>query len=161
MMDTQAWAAAGLAAVIAGIAIYSLRGQLRQLRRLRAETMAADDRRYHRNRAYRRAANGVLMLLLAGLIAGSHLSGLEGRIDQIGDDPTPEQRDLARFYALYWIAVLVLIFLVVVIALMDLIGTWLYGHGQMRRLRAEHQERLDRDLAVVRGRRGGPRGRGL
>src|SRR5215471_10366731 len=64
-----------MSALLAAIAIVSIRYQLRNWRRLRSESLASDDRRYLRGVCQRRTLNAVLLLALAGLLAGAYLSG--------------------------------------------------------------------------------------
>jgi len=64
-----------LSALLAGIALVSLRYQVRTWRRLRTESLASDDRRYLRGVCQRRTLNAVLLLALAGMLAGSYFTG--------------------------------------------------------------------------------------
>ena len=148
----------GLAAVLAAIAIVSLRYQFRNLGRLRRETLPSDDRRYLRGQCQRRTLNSVLLLALAGMMVGSYWSGGMQELSRIAtvkqQDPpaeiTPEDRETIRMWAAYWIVFLFLLFVVVAVAIADYSATTLYGRQQLRRLQGEHRERLERDLAVHR-----------
>ncbi|VTS02087.1 hypothetical protein [Tuwongella immobilis] len=66
---------------------------------------------------------------------------------------TPEQREFVRFYSLYWILTLVLLFLLVSFALFDLLATRTYAMRQLRQMREDHRVILERDLAVYRQQR--------
>jgi hypothetical protein len=143
-----------LSALLAGIAIVSLRYQLRTWRRLRTESLASDDRKYIRGVCQRRTINGVLLLILAGMLAGAYLSGGQQELNRIAglpfEDQTAEDRDFAKSWAIYWIVFLVLLFAVIVIAVGDYTATSLYARQQLRRIRDEQRTLLERDLAVYR-----------
>src|SRR5215213_1347754 len=64
-----------ISALIAGFAVVSLRYQYRTWRRLRTGSLASDDRRYLRGVCQRRSLNAVLLLVLAGMLAGSYFTG--------------------------------------------------------------------------------------
>jgi len=147
-----------LSALLAGIAVVSLRYQVRNWRRLRSESLASDDRRYVRGLAQRRTVNAVLLLGLAGMLAGAYLSGGQQELNRIAglpaQDPpgeqTPEDREFVKSWAIYWIVFLVLLFFVIVIAAADYTATSLYARQQLRRIRDEQRTLLERDLAVYR-----------
>ncbi len=147
-----------LSALLAGIAVVSLRYQVRTWRRLRTESLASDDRRYLRGVAQRRTLNAVLLLVLAGMLAGAYLSGGQQELNRIAglpaQDPpgerTPEDDEFVKSWAIYWIVVLALLFFVIVIAVADYTATSLYARQQFRRIRNEQRTLLERDLAVYR-----------
>ncbi len=147
------------AVLLFGLGIYSIRSQTAQLRQLKAgPQLASDDRSYLKRRAYRRLVNALLLMVLAGMLAGTYLSGLEERInaiaaDQKQDGLTPEEKQIAWFWGYYWMIILILIFLVVASAIVDLWATRRYAHAQLRRLREDHHALLDRDLALYRQQR--------
>jgi hypothetical protein len=147
-----------LSALLAGIAVVSLRYQVRNWRRLRSESLASDDRRYLRGIAQRRTLNAVLLLALSAMLAGAYLSGGQQELNRIaglpGQDPpgeqTPEDKEFVKSWAIYWIVFLVLLFFVIVIAAADYTATSLYARQQLRRIRDEQRTLLERDLAVYR-----------
>jgi hypothetical protein len=147
-----------LSALLAAIAVVSLRYQVRTWRRLRTESLASDDRRYLRGVCQRRTINGVLLLVLAGMLAGAYLSGGQQELNRIAglplQDPpgerTPEDDQFVRSWAMYWIVVLVVLFAVIVLAVADYTATSLYARQQLRRIRNEQRTLLERDLAVYR-----------
>lgn len=150
-----------LAFVLAAIALVSLRFQVRNWRRLRTESLASDDRRYLRGLAQRRTINSVLLLVLAGMLAGVYLSGGQQELNRIAGlklqnppaEQTPADREFVKSMAIYWSAFLVLLFFVVAVAIADYTATSLYGRQQLRRIRQEQRTLLERDLAVYRQQR--------
>ena len=155
------------ALVFAGIllllAVFSIRRQVSSLQRLKREIhLPSDDRSYLRNQAYRRLLTGVLLLGLAGLLAGAYLSGMERRADEIGEKrvaaneegekpPVAEEvKDFLRVYSYYWIGILILLFVVISLAIVDLWATRRYAWTQLRRIRTENRTLLERDLALYR-----------
>jgi hypothetical protein len=151
------------------LAGFSMRRQLAVLRRLRQETLVpSDDRSYLRNQAYRRLVIGVFLLGLAGMLAGSYLSGMERHADEIGQkkearedgEKPPADKDFIRLYSLYWIGILVLLFLIISLAIVDLWATRRYAWQQLRRIQAEHRAVLERDLALYRQQKANDRMRG-
>ena len=170
-MNTPMAVALGLSAVLVILAVGTVVRQYRSLRRLaRGPAVPSDDGRYLRNQAWRRILNSVFLLVLAGMLSGSYLSGMEDRADEIartadarrkaaataaeGDAPVvvPEQsaelRDFARFYFAWWIAILLVLMLVVILAFFDLWSTRKYAWQQLRRIRDEQRTLLERDLAM-------------
>ena len=152
--------------------------QLRGLKALRLRShVPSDELAYLRGRYRRRLVIGGLLAVIGALIGGAYLSGLEPKIDALithpppaeGEDPppkrelTPEEKTLVRVWGAYWIAVLVLVFAVLGLALADTLATRRYAIGQYKILKEEHEEKLRRDLAVHKAqhdRRGGGRMRG-
>ena len=147
------------AVLLAGIAVVSGRYQLRNLRRLRGgEAIASDDRAYLMGQCRRRIVNSGLLLILAGMLAGDYFGGgLEelGRIATLKQldppqEPTEADKDFVRTVAIYWIVFLVILFAVVVVAVADYSATSLYARQQLRRIRTEQSDLLERDLAMHR-----------
>jgi len=147
-----------MSAVAVGIAVVTIRNQVRTWRRLRTESLASDDRRYLRGICQRRTLNAVLLLALGGMLAGAHFTGgLDElvRIARLGEQdppaqPTEEDRETVKSLALYWIMILGLLFFVIVLAVADYAATSLYGRQQLRRIQNEQRTLLERDLAVIR-----------
>ena len=135
--------------------------QVRGLRRLRARThVPSDEYGYLRSRYRRRLLTGVLLAVVGGMIGGAYLAGMEAKVDELGekqpaaapDAPkpklTPDQKALLRFWGGYWIAVVLLVFGVLGLALSDALATRRYALGQYRVIREDHDAKLRRDLAV-------------
>ena len=146
-----------MSALLASIAFVSFRYQLRNWQRLHSESLASDDRRYPRGVFQRRTLNAVLLLALSGMLAGSYLSGgLEelGRLAGVKrEDMTDDDRAALKSLIVYWMIVLGLVFFVMAVAISDYVALGLYGRQQLRRIRTEQRDLLERDLALVRQRK--------
>ncbi len=144
--------------------------QVRGLRRLRGRKhVPSDERAYLRGRYRRRLVNGLLLGAVGGLIAGAYLSGMEARVDALGqprpanDDGSkppmsPEQKALFDSWRLYWAGVMLVVAGIVVVAVIDAFANRRYWAGQLRHLREDHQAKLRRDLAVHRAQKEKHRG---
>lgn len=137
----------------------SAAAQVRGMRALKARThVPSDEFAYLQGRHRRRLAAGVVMVVIAGLIAGAYLSGLEAGADalakpagdgqkkQMGDD----ERQLVRVWLAYWIVVIVLAFGLIGIAVVDAWASRRYWRAIYQEMRDEHAAKLRRDLAVYR-----------
>ena len=145
-----------LSVVLIGIALVSLRSQFHTWRRLRTESLASDDRRYLRGIAQRRTLNGVLLVALAGMLGGAFLSGGQQEFNRIAtlkqQDPpggaTPEDKEFAKNWTIYWMVILGLLFFIVAIAIADYAAISRYARRELRRIQQENRDLLERDLAV-------------
>jgi len=154
------------------LALFSIRWQILTLKRLRSEPhMPSDERSYLRNQAYRRLLTSLLIMGLAGMLSGAYLSGLEQRADEIGQkkpandegEKPPvrqEDKDFLPVYLIYWGTTLFLIFLVVSLAIVDILATRRYAWAQLRRIQSENRSILERDLALYRQQKANDRMRG-
>lgn len=138
--------------------------QGRTVRRLRDESFLPDvDRRYFHGQVQRRAAVGVVLLTIGGLITFYYLSGMDARMDAIGEkseraiaagepkpEPTADERRFAKIVGWYWIGVLGLVFAVGCLAVLDFWATRVYWMIRYREIKADHEAKLQRDLAVYR-----------
>jgi len=149
-----------IAIVLLLMGIFTIRKQSRALRTLRSSSFVpSDERRYVRNLAWRRIVTSVFLLILGGMLAGAYLSGLEHEADIFGrkiDENnqklplTEEQKQFARVYYVYWATVLLLLFLVVSLAIVDIWSTRRYAWAQLRLIQKDNRARLERDLAMHR-----------
>lgn len=146
-------------------------GALTALRQQRALGAIADepflpdeDRRYRRGQARRRMATSGLLVVIGGMIAGYYLSGMDARMDAIPErnkigappqegapDPRAEaDKQFTKLVGFYWIGVLGLVFVAVCLAVFDFWATRKYWMARYKELKADHDAKLQRDLAVYR-----------
>jgi hypothetical protein len=132
------------------------------------------DRVYLRGQVRRRLILGVVLVAVGGMIAGYYLSGMDAEMDRIGEkkkaeraaqaegqppaedakpEPTPEERQFAKMVGWYWIGVLLLVGVVGCLAVLDFWATRVYWMARYREMKAEHEAKLQRDLAVYRQQR--------
>jgi hypothetical protein len=158
-----------LVAVLLLIAAHYLRKSIRTLRQTTpAFEMLPDDRAYLRRQAWRRIINSALMLMLAALLVGSYVGGLQERADDIGRQreqqavdgrkppPTEEQREFGRLFAGYVIAVLMLLGGIVMLAGVDFLATRRYALTQLRKIQTDRRAMLQRQITRWREERDGP-----
>ena len=164
-----------LAAALVLVGSATVIRQRKALRALANEPFLPDeDRAYRRGQARRRAATSGLLVLLGALIANYYLSGMDARMDAIPDqnkvgaepDANPEprsdsDRQFTRLVGFYWIGVMGLVFLAVCLAVVDFWATRKYWMARYKELKADHDVKLQRDLAVYRQQKLNARAPGL
>lgn len=137
--------------------------QLANLRRVRHEPFLPEiDRRYLTGQARRRLLASVLMLVIGLMIGTYYLSGMDARMDAIpgrnrGAEPPPPDdpqvladKAFTRFVAGYVIVMVVLLGVVVLVAILDYWATRVYWLARYQEMKADHEAKLRRDLAVFR-----------
>lgn len=136
--------------------------QRRALRTLAEEQFLADeDRRYRRGQALRRMATSGLLVVVGAMIGTYYLSGMDARMDAIpkgnkpdappqGDPQAEADKQFTKFAGAYWIGILVLLFAAVCLAVFDFWVTRKYWMSRYKELKADHDAKLQRDLAVFR-----------
>ncbi len=152
-----------ISVILVVLAVFSIRRQYARLIKMSKEPhIPSDDRRYLTRQAYRRIIVGILLVGLAGMLAGTYFFDQEKRAEQLGDHkreldengnklPLPkDDRDFLRFYSFYWMTVLILLFVIISLAMLDIWATRRYAWQQFRRIQAEHRTVLERDLALYR-----------
>ena len=163
-MNNSMAMALALAAGLFTLGIVTGAVQIRGLRTLKTRKhVPSDEASYLRNRYRRRLLTALVLMCIGWMIAGAYLSGMEREADAlaapkvVADDqdpdapkppPTDEQKQFVRFWGVYWIVVVVLVFGLLGLALTDAIATRRYWFGIYREMRDEHQAKLRRDLAV-------------
>jgi uncharacterized membrane protein YdbT with pleckstrin-like domain len=141
--------------------------QLVTLARVRAQPYIADeDRRYYRGQARRRMLASGLLIVIGAMIAYYYLSGMDARMDEIGAKqqqvpPAEEDKEFTRQVGMYWIGVILLLGVVVTVAVIDFIATRKYWMARYREIKADHEAKLQRDLAVFRQQKLSDRAKGL
>lgn len=154
-----------LIVVLLSLAGYYTWRQWQALLRLRTEEIAADERRYLRHQVWRRLAGSGLMVVFASLLAGSFF--IEGRAQALADRveaarasgeefvPEPGDREFRRFWAIYWIVLLLGVLLILGLAAYDFLATRRFGLRHYRQLQADRRAMLQRELATLRRERNG------
>jgi cytochrome c-type biogenesis protein CcmH/NrfG len=150
-----------LVPVLIGVALFFGWRQLRALRSLRTgPELDAADRAYVRSQAYRRLVGSVLLLVLAGLLAGSFF--LEAPLQQVhqeraaqtAHDPSApaqaEHKDFLRQFAAYWIAVLLVLMLLLALVAADVWAIARFGQRHRRQLRDDLRAMLASEVARIR-----------
>ena len=136
--------------------------QLVTLARVRTEHfMAEEDRRYYRAQARRRMLASGLLVIIGLLIAIYYLSGMDARMVEDKRRETEEDKDFAKAVGFYWISVILLVGVVIAVAVIDLIATRKYWMARYKEMKADHEAKLQRDLAVFRQQKLNDRARGL
>src|SRR5262249_55599878 len=101
--------------------------------------------------------------VIGGMIAGYYLSGMDARMDAIPErnrigaqpegEPDPQaeaDKQFTRRVGFYWIGVMLLVFAAVCLAVVDFWATRKYWMARYKELKADHEAKLQRDLAVFR-----------
>jgi ABC-type Fe3+ transport system permease subunit len=142
--------------------------QRQTLRSLADQTDLTDpDRSYLRRQAWLRLACCALMLVLAVMVAGTYLSGMEERIAQMGRERQmlsdqgseapldPDLRRLRTFYGGYWIAVLLVLLAILFLAGIDIVGILRYRRRHLADIAAARREMIAEQVALLRSQRNG------
>jgi hypothetical protein len=147
--------------------------QFDTLRRVREEPYMPDvDKLYFRGQAHRRLIASTLLFVIGLMIAAYYLSGMDARMDEIGErrnaegekpaePPSEEDRAFTRFVGWYVIVMVLLLGVVFLVAIIDFWATRVYWMARYREMQADHQAKLRRDLAVVRAQKLNARAPGL
>lgn len=158
--------AAVIVLLLLGLAGYFGWRQWLMLRDLRRQTdLALEDRLYYFRQAWRRLACCALMILLASMLAGWYLSGMEQRaremeertriateLDAEGQDAERRSKDMFR---LYWIVLLVVLLFVLVLAALDVLAIRRFGLRHYRQIRSDRREMLEKEASILRSQRNG------
>jgi phosphatidylglycerophosphate synthase len=148
--------------------------QFGTLARVRTQPyMPDEDRRYFRSQARRRLIASSLLVVIGSMIAFYYLSGMDARMDSIpernkvGGPPVPDDpqaeadRDFTKRVGFYWISVILMLGVVVSVAVVDFWATRKYWMARYKEIKADHETKLQRDLAVFRQRKLNDRAKGL
>jgi MFS family permease len=155
------WAAVIVTVVIALAGLFAWQ-QVRVLRGLRASQVPPDDRRYQRTRAGRLLICSLLMILVAGMVAGWYGFGLGEQMGdlnrQVADQADQTQLDVPQkrsltFFTFYWIIAILLLLGMVYLALIDLWAVRRFGLRQIRQLQADRRAMLERQIEILRAER--------
>ena len=143
--------------VLVGLAAFYVWRQIQTLRRLRqAADLSHEERQYTHRQAWRRLLGSVLMLVLAGLMAGSLV--LEGPANEHLKNeapPDPARQQFWNFYSLYWIVTLLVLLSVIVLAALDLFAIRRFGKRQYRQIQEDRRAMIKDELTRLRSQRNG------
>jgi hypothetical protein len=147
--------------LLLGLAGYFGWRQFQTLRSLYSEP--AEDRAFLRRQAVRRLVCCGLMLVLAGLFVGDLLL-LEPSYQEVirqrpqppaGEPMSQEREDFARLFAVFWIAVLCVLFALLALAGADFWAIARFGARHRKQLQADHRAGLKEEIARLRRRHNG------
>jgi hypothetical protein len=159
-----------LVLVTLGVAGYFAWQQVRMLRALPSrKDLAPVDRTYFHRQGWRRLVGCVLLLVVAIMLSSWYLFGIDAKFDELRDvlqaqraagevGLHPEQEQAKRFFAYYWIAVLLLLLTIVSLAGIDLNAIRRYAARHSRQIREDRRAMLERELANFRRDRRAERG---
>jgi hypothetical protein len=150
-----------LVPVLLAVALFFGWRQVRTLRTLGpGSELGPADRLYLRSQAYRRLVCSALLLVLAGLLAGSfwldrsRLQVERERAEQVARNPKappqPEHEAFVQQFTLYWIGVLLVVLLLLILVAADVWAIARFSQRQHRQLRADLRDTLTRELARFR-----------
>ncbi len=153
--------------VLVGLAGYFGWQQLRAIKRLKQmENLHPEDRLYHRMHAGRVFICCILMIMVAGMVGGWYVFGLEDNLGELrfqaADQPANSDQHLdaaqkrsLTFFTVYWILAILLLLAMVYVAFMDLWAVRRFGFRHMRQLQADRRAMLERQIALLRSERNG------
>ena len=152
--------------VLLVMSVYYARHQVAALRRVRESPELPDEEaHYQRRKAYRRLISCGLLLLLATLLTAL-LTVYELPTGELAEQRkdftaetappfTPEQKAMLRYWGWMWIALLLVLSAVLVLAAVDLLSTRRYALRQFRKLQADRREMIERQAKRMRRDRNG------
>jgi hypothetical protein len=161
--------------LVLGLLVLALPNVLRQLRTLRSlgqtPDAPADEVRYERDKARRRLLSSALLIVLACQLAGAlvfleepaerHGNEWQAEVErpraeaEPGPERTPELKGFVRLYTWYWIAFLVVLLAVLMVAWLDLWAIRTYARQQHRRIQADRRAMIEHQIEQMRAERNG------
>jgi TRAP-type C4-dicarboxylate transport system permease small subunit len=154
--------------VLVALALYYGWKELQTLRHVRElDPLAVDERRYRIARAWRRLINSFLMLVLAALLGGSYVLGVEQRAAEAAQaadtkadavanpEPTPEQREFLGTYSTLWYVILLIFMTIIIFALYDFMAIRRFWLRNYRQIQSDRREMIQREVARIRTQRNG------
>jgi hypothetical protein len=150
-----------IVALLLGVAGWFGWRQAQTLRALpRQANLSSEDRRYFRNQAWRRLVGCALMFILAGLLAGWFLLGLNETASRLADRAkgagagapplTPEEEHSLRVCAYYLGGLLLVLLATVGTAWLDFWAIRRYGLRHRRQIQDERRAMIERQVARLR-----------
>lgn len=149
---------------LVGLSLYFGQQQIAALRRLRGQANPpGEEEHYERRKARRRLVSCALTLLLAVLIAVL-LATWDATFARVaaerhnagpGVERTDEQRFLVRVWFGQWIAVLLVMLSVLVLAAIDVWATRRFAMAQFRKIREDRRAMIQGEVNRLRAQRNG------
>ena len=153
--------------VLLGLAGYYGFRQVQMLHGLRlADERSPEEREFSRRQAWRRLISSALMVVFAGLLAGSVAftpsvrrlaASNEAAIGN--NEETPPDFDERRFtkivYGSYWIVALLVLLAILVLAGLDLMAIRRYGRSQLLQIQTDRRAMIEKEVAQLRRDRNG------
>ncbi len=151
-----------LAFGVAALSVFYAFRQLQVLRRLREHSdLPTEETRRERRQCWRRLVSSGLLLIMAVLIAAAQL-WLESPADRFAKNRDASNLPLSetevpflRLYTGVWIAILLLLLIVIMLAAFDLWAIRRFGRLQHRKLRDDRRAMIARQLQRLRKERNG------
>ena len=156
-----------LVVVLLALAAYYGVRQIQTLRALHIpDDRSLEERAYSRKQAWRRLFSSVLMVILAGLLAGSVAftpsirriaAANEAKVDDTEKSASEiAEQNLTKFvFGVYWIAVLLVFLAILALAGLDLIAIRRYGHSQLLQIQNDRRAMIEQEIARFRRDRNG------
>jgi len=151
-----------LAAGLLFLGVFYFRRQLRALHRLKTgPTLPDEETRYWRRQAWWRLVGSGLLVVLAVLLplaliflepTAHDIAEYSKAMRDAGEEPifSPAQRLFVKVYSGFWIAYLLILLVVLMLAAVDLWTTRRYGLRQHRRLQADRRAMIERQVNRMR-----------
>jgi hypothetical protein len=152
--------------LLGGLGLFYGARQIQALRQLKADDQSPpEERRHFRNQAWRRLASALLLLCLAGLLAGwfffeeqaQAVAEASKAARDRGETGGPDEADkpFIQFITGYWIVFLLVLLSVLGLAFWDLIALRRYGRRAFQKLQADRRAMIERQAARLREQRNG------
>jgi hypothetical protein len=129
------------------------------------QDVSPEDRRYMRRQAWRRIACSLLMVVLAGLLAGhfrledrAHNLIAEGETNlQRGEkrELNAEEQQFLKTYYSYWLVTMLVLLGLITLAGFDFFAIRRYGRRHYRQIQADRRAMIENQLARLRIQRNG------
>jgi hypothetical protein len=156
-----------LVVVLLALAGYYGFRQVQMLRGLRLpDERSPEERAFSRKQARRRLITSVLMVVFAGLLAGSvaftpsvrRIVASNEASNVNAEEPQPDLDDqrLAKIaYGSYWIVALLVLLAIVTLAGLDLMAIRRYGQSQLLQIQSDRRAMIEKEVARLRRDRNG------
>lgn len=148
--------------LLLAVAVFTILGQIANLRAL-ATSSEEDDTRHHlRARARRRIVCSILMVVLGAMMTGA-LVFLEAPANELEKQGVvaagaEEHEGFRRLYVWFWFVFLLLLLALLGVVLVDILAIRRHARVEMRRIQDARRDYLARHAAEIRANRAGSNG---